>query len=144
MAQRMVRIEQQLPPIYVSAPTIADLAGVLGLPPAAATATIEAYNAALAAGAPDAFGRKARPKAIDTPPFHCIPAIGTIIGTHGGVAVDSGLRVRGPAGTIANLYAVGEVLGKGVIMGDGIASGQAVGPAIGFGMLIGTAAARAD
>ncbi|MFN8533295.1 MAG: FAD-dependent oxidoreductase [Dehalococcoidia bacterium] len=123
-------------PVLVSAPTIGELAAKLGLDPAMLEATIARYNAAVAAGRDDEFGREGLPKPIDTAPYHAVRANGVTLGTNGGVKVDDRLRVvRGDGTPISGLYAAGEILGKAALMGDGVASGFAAGPAFTFGRL---------
>jgi fumarate reductase flavoprotein subunit len=126
------------PPVIVSAPTIRELAEKLGVDADGLEATVKRYNAAVAAGKDDDFGREQMPKALDTAPFHAVPTKGVILGTHGGLRANDNLQVlRADATPIEGLYAAGEVLGKGQLMGDAAVSGFACGPAFTFGRLAG-------
>ncbi len=108
----------------VSAPTIAELAVLLGLDPAALEATVARFNAAVAPGAfdPYAFDGKhtvglTPPKsnwavALQSPPFLAYPLTCAICFTFGGLRTDATARVVSPSGTpIPGLYAAGEVTG---------------------------------
>lgn len=108
----------------VAADTLEDLAGQLGLDPAALEATIAEYNAAIGPGEfdPYSFDGKSTvglepPKSnwafpLDSPPFIAYPLTCAICFTFGGVRTDSRARVVSPAGTpIPGLYAAGEVTG---------------------------------
>ena len=110
------------PPIVAG--SIGELAGNLGLDPAALERTIAEYNAAIGPGAFNAhvFDGKATfgldpPKSnwafpIDAPPYVAYPLTCAITFTFGGVRTDSLARVVTPAGTpIPGLYAAGEVTG---------------------------------
>jgi tricarballylate dehydrogenase len=111
-----------LPPL--EAATIAELAEKLGLSPAALTATVHAYNAAIGPGETDRTirdGKAARgivpPKSnwatpIRNGPFIGYPLTCAITFTFGGVRSDARARVLRRDGTpIAGLYAAGEVTG---------------------------------
>ena len=136
-----------LPPMYgaYSGPTIGDVAACMGLDPAASTAAVATYNAAVP---DDATGRfdPARldgaatigltpPKTnwaqrLDTPPFHGIPMRPGITFTYMGVAVDEEARVqRSDGSAFANVFAAGEIMS-----GNVLSSGYMAG----FGMTIGT------
>ena len=63
--------------------------------------------------------------------------------TFGGIAVDGELRVLDTAGTpIPGLYAAGEVLGAGAMMGFTISGGIMVTSCLSFGRLLGQRLAR--
>jgi tricarballylate dehydrogenase len=108
----------------VSAPTLAELAGKLGLPPRALEHTVAEFNAAIGPGQFDAHVRDAcaasqltPPKSnwafpIRSPPYIGYPLTCAITFTFGGVRTDSLARVITPAGApIPGLYAAGEVTG---------------------------------
>ncbi|GIW08108.1 MAG: flavocytochrome c [Dehalococcoidia bacterium] len=136
--------EGRTPNIIFSAPTIEDLADRLGLPPPALRATVDRYNAAVDAGHDPDFGRESMPKRIDSPPFHGLPSAGMIFLTHGGVKIAPDARVVRTDGSVfPNLFAAGEVMGAGQVMGRAFAGGQGVGMALTFGILAGTNAAAA-
>lgn len=146
VARRMEHeIERRAPPVLVSAASLEELAMKLDLPPAALGQTVARYNSFVAAGRDDDFGRQALPKAIDTPPYHGLPTVGTVLLTHGGVKVDDRLRVVRPDGApIPGLYAIGEVIGGAQVMGATFASGQGAGAGLTFGILTGRHLARGD
>lgn len=122
------------PNVIISAPTIEALAEKLGIDPPTLRATVERYNGFVERGVDEDFGREAMPKKLDTPPFHAVVTYGVVLGTLGGVKVNGQLQVVRADGTpIGGLYAAGEILGKGQIMGDGVCSGLAAGPAFSFG-----------
>jgi fumarate reductase flavoprotein subunit len=122
------------PNVIVSAPTIEALAEKLGIDPGTLRATVERYNGFVERGVDEDFGRQAMPKKLDTPPYHAVVTYGVVLGTMGGVKVNGQLQVvRADGSPILGLYAAGEILGKGQIMGDGVCSGLAAGPAFSFG-----------
>ncbi|MFN8533167.1 MAG: FAD-dependent oxidoreductase [Dehalococcoidia bacterium] len=140
-AATRANFEGRTPNFIYSAPTIEGLADKLGLPPGGLRRTIDRYNAAVATGQ-DELGRTSMPKAIDTPPFHAIPSAGILFLTHGGVKIAPDARVVRRDGTLfPNLFAAGEVMGAGQVMGRAFAGGQGVGMALTFGMLAGVNAA---
>ena len=108
----------------VTAGSIGELAGKLGLDPPALERTVAEYNAAVGPGAFNAhiFDAKATvgldpPKSnwafpINSPPYVGYPLTCAITFTFGGLRTDSLARVVTPAGTaIPGLYAAGEVTG---------------------------------
>ncbi|MDE2404762.1 MAG: FAD-dependent tricarballylate dehydrogenase TcuA [Sphingomonadales bacterium] len=144
-----------MPSLYppISAPTIPELAGRLGLDPAALAATVEQFNAACVPGAFDhtvlddchtagiepAKSHWARP--IVEAPFHAYPLRPGITFTYLGVKVDRQARMRMAAGGRAeNLFAAGEIM-AGNVLGQGYAAG--IGMTIGavFGKIAGEGAA---
>lgn len=131
------------PPVLVSAPTIAELAQKIGVDAATLEQTVSNYNASVAAGHDPEFGREIMLKALDTAPFHAVPTKGVILGTMGGLKANDRLQILRPDGSpIPGLYAAGEALGKGQLMGDAAVSGFAAGPALTFGRLAGRFAAE--
>jgi tricarballylate dehydrogenase len=120
--QRAVRSE--VPP--VEAPTLAELAGKLGIDPRVLIDTVANYDAA-ADGDPSAFDATqcdglaathnlqppksnwARP--IVEPPFLAYPLIGAIAYTFGGLSTDDRARVLRDGAPIEGLYAAGEITG---------------------------------
>jgi fumarate reductase flavoprotein subunit len=135
------RLEGRSPEVFLTSETLAGVAEAAGLDPVAVERSVAEYNAGVASGT-DRFGRTAMPKALDKAPYHLIPTAGTVILTSGGVAIDEQCRVRRAGGGVfANLYAAGEVMGSGQVMGDCFAGGQGVGAALTFGLRAGTIAA---
>ena len=117
-------IRSEVPPLR--AESIADLAAQLGIPAAALTQTVDAYNAACSgdaarfdatrkdglASAPGLSPPKsnwARPLA--RAPFLAWPLAGAIAYTFGGIATDADARVLGDGAPIGGLYAAGEITG---------------------------------
>ena len=96
---------------------IGSLAQLAGLPAAALARTIEAHNAALAAGAldqlhPPRTSAKYKPRRFAQPPFYAAPACAAITHTIGGIAVDDRARVlREDGRPIEGLYAAGSTCG---------------------------------
>lgn len=100
----------------VSAPTLEELAGEIGVPAAALVETIATYNAHIEKGEPDPLGKSEKyRRTIDTGPFYAtdigaalrlspIPAL-----TMGGLLVDerTGQVLTGEGGTVPGLYAAG-------------------------------------
>lgn len=137
----------------VSAPTLSELAGRLGIDAAGLIATVDAYNAYVEAGADRTFGRSAlsngygKLERIDAPPFYGYPSKSVIVATYCGVAVDPGMNVCDVFDTpIEGLYAAGEVVGG--LHGNAYMTGSSLGKATIFGRLaargvLGTARARA-
>ena len=110
------------PPL--EAATIAELAGKLGLDPAALEATVDQYNAAIRPGSTDRTIRDGKaaigidpPKSnwatpIENGPFIGYPLTCAITFTFGGIRSDARARVLRRDGTpIEGLYAAGEVTG---------------------------------
>ncbi|WP_026401642.1 FAD-dependent oxidoreductase [Actinomadura rifamycini] len=129
------------------ADTLRDLADGLGIPGDRLRETVDAYNAAIAAGAPDPFGRRTlsgdvgAPRPIDTPPFYGYPSTAVMLATYGGITVDADTRVLDVYGDpIPGLFAAGEVTGG--FHGAGYVTGTSLGKAAVFGRVAGTAASE--
>jgi fumarate reductase flavoprotein subunit len=125
-------------PMFAQAQSLELLATKAGIEPAGLVQSVRRYNEALAQGAPDPFGRTFRPRALASPPFRAVLMHGGATSGAVGVAVDESLRVidrdRRP---IPGLYAAGEVLGTGALMGEAFVGGMNVTPAMTFGRLLG-------
>ncbi|MFK8252323.1 FAD-dependent tricarballylate dehydrogenase TcuA [Ancylobacter terrae] len=139
------------PPI--SAPTIGDLAGKLGLDAAALEATVASFNAAVRPGTFDhtvlddcRTEGLVPPKShwarrIDTAPFYAYPVRPGITFTYLGTRVNEEARVMMADGRpSANIFAAGEIM-AGNVLGEGYAAG--IGMTIGsvFGRIAGRGAA---
>jgi tricarballylate dehydrogenase len=138
----------------VMAVTIGELAGKLGLDPAALAATVAEYNAAIG---PGDFNPKVRdgkaapgltpPKSnwafpLEKPPYVAYPLTCAITFTFGGVRTDSQARVVTPAGVaIPGLYAAGEVTG---LYYRQYPAGTSVLRSLTFGRIAGAHAAAID
>ncbi|WP_449257206.1 FAD-dependent oxidoreductase [Bosea sp. (in: a-proteobacteria)] len=98
-----------------SADTIVELAGAIGLDPAALEATIAGFNADLAAARPQHPPRStlAYPAmSIGTGRVHAIPVCAGVTYTMGGVRIDASARVLdGTGAPIPGLYAAGATTG---------------------------------
>jgi fumarate reductase flavoprotein subunit len=124
-------------PMFMSAPTLPELAAKMGADIATLVKTVDDYNAAYDSGA-DKLGRTHMPLPIVKPPFYAVAIQGYTVKSCAGLAVDPSLRVIKPnGGAVAGLYAVGEVIGGGATSGDSFVNGMMVTPAITFGRLLG-------
>jgi fumarate reductase flavoprotein subunit len=125
-------------PGYCRADSLEDLARQTGMKPQTLTATIEAYNRAIASGSADAMGREHRPLPIAQAPFYAVRHMGWSIVGFAGLKVDASLKVLDAKGQpIPNLYAAGEILGLGATSGNAFVGGMSVTPAMTFGRLLG-------
>ncbi|MBI3950585.1 MAG: flavocytochrome c [Acidobacteria bacterium] len=116
--------------------SIEDLARKIGVDAGKLKETVETYNSHAASGTDPEFDRKKLRK-LDQPPFYAIRTTGTTLLTMGGVKVNHSLQVEDENGrVIPGLYAVGETLGAGQLMGDALVSGMSVGPAITLGRIV--------
>jgi tricarballylate dehydrogenase len=140
------------PPI--AAASIGELAGKLGLDPAALDSTVAEYNAAIASGEfnPKIRDGKAAPGLVppksnwafplEKPPYIAYPLTCAITFTFGGVRTDSQARVVTPAGVaIPGLYAAGEVTG---LYYRQYPAGTSVLRSLTFGRIAGAHAASLD
>jgi tricarballylate dehydrogenase len=147
---------QFLPPMYgaMSAPTIAGVAGQLGLDPVAVNGTVGRYNAAVVTGDYDPSllddchtTGLTPPKShwalrLDTPPYYGIALRPGITFTYLGVGVDSGARVRREDGSrFENVFAAGEIM-SGNILSTGYLAGFGMTIGSVWGRQAGTGAAR--
>ncbi len=124
-------------PMFYRGATVAELAAKAGIDAAGLAATIGAYNRAQAGGG-DSLGRKFMPLPIAQGPFYAIQLQSWNLTSYGGLAVDGKLRVVRKDGTpIRNLYAAGELLGMGQLMGKAVCGGMSVTPALALGRLLG-------
>ncbi len=119
------------------ADSIVELAQKTGLDESNLSESVENYNAG-AAMKQDAFGRKYLDFKIEKAPFYALLTHGSTLVTFGGLAVNKDLCVVKENGDpIKNLYAIGEVLGAGVMNGEAFCSGMLITPAIGLGRFLG-------
>jgi len=139
-----------LPPIR--ADTVAALARVLGLDPAALETTVRDFNAATTAADDRPLTDRCTtgltpPKsrgavALEVPPFAAYPLRPGVTFTHFGVAVDEHMRVLRRDGRPArNVFAAGMIMAANVL-GDGYLAGLGVALSTVFGRLAGEEAAR--
>jgi fumarate reductase flavoprotein subunit len=121
----------------IVAPTAADLAAAIRVPPAALAATFDDIAASRAAGTPDRFGREWSGVAALVPPYCAVKVTGALFHTQGGLAVDAQGRVtRADGSLLPNLFAVG---GAAV----GVSGSTAAGYLSGNGLLTATVLGRA-
>lgn len=108
-----------------------------GIDPQGLIDTVADYNRGRERNA-DAFGRQHMPLPIGSGPFHAVEITSWNLLSYAGVAVDAGLRViRSDGSPIPNLFAAGELLGMGTVMGKGMPGGMSVMPALSLGRLLG-------
>jgi fumarate reductase flavoprotein subunit len=125
-------------PYFHSAPTLDELAKKAGIDAKGLAETVAAYNRAQAGKAADALGRKYMPLPIAKAPFLALTIHSWGLTSYAGVAVDGSLRVITQDGTpIKGLYAAGELLGMGQMMGKSVCGGMSVTPALALGRLLG-------
>ncbi|MBM9459148.1 FAD-dependent oxidoreductase [Nocardioides sp. zg-536] len=121
-----------------SAATIGELAAKAGIDPAGLEAEVASYNAAVAAGVDEKFGRVHLPAPIAAGPFYAIRNHAITLVTFVGLDIDADCGVRAEDGsTISGLYAVGEVIGAGATCGNSFCSGMLLTPALTLGRLLG-------
>ena len=116
--------------ITFEAPTLAELAAKLGVPPARLVEAVDAHNATVPAGLPR----------LDTPPYTALgPAKSCITATDGGARISTRMEVLDAAGApIAGLYAAGSN-GQGGLLVEG--HGHHLGWAFTSGRIAGRTAA---
>ena len=124
-------------PVFFRADTIAELGAAAGINAKGLAETVARYNQGQATGQ-DQLGREHMPLPIAKPPFYAIKLHSWSLTGCAGLAVDDQLRViRDDGSPIAGLYAAGELLGTGALMGRSIVGGMMVTPALTFGRLLG-------
>jgi 3-oxosteroid 1-dehydrogenase len=128
------------------ADSLAELAALVGLPAAALEEDVATYNAAVLAGADDAFGRGSTPYqrvfgdrdrvpnpttgTVAVAPFHAVRIRLTTSGHRGGLPVDPHGRVVGDDGhVVTGLYACGNIASSG-LTGRAYFSGTSLGHAL--------------
>ncbi len=132
----------------VTAPTLREMAGKLGLDGAALERTVAAYNEAVGRGVDPAFGRDGLCNhygdlvTIATAPFYAYPSKSVVLATYCGLTVDASARVKDVRdAVIPNLFAAGGVMGG--FHGQAYMTGTANGKAVIFGRAAARAAAPA-
>lgn len=124
-------------PNFYKADTLEALAQKSGIDARGLVNTVAAYNRAQSSGQ-DPLGRKFMPLPIAQGPFYAIRLRSWNLYTYAGLAVDGRLNVIGYDGTpIPGLYAAGEMIGIGQLMGKAVCGGMAVTPALSLGRLLG-------
>ncbi len=145
-----------MPSLYpaIEAPSIAALAGQLGLDPAALGATVDGFNAAVRPGTfdhtvlDDCRTEGLEPakthwaRRIETAPFYAYPVRPGITFTYLGTRVDGDARMMMADGRpAANMFAAGEIM-AGNVLGQGYAAGMGMTIGSVFGRIAGREAAR--
>jgi fumarate reductase flavoprotein subunit len=124
-------------PMFYRATRWDELAARAGIDAAGLAGTVRNYNASVAERS-DPLGRRHLPAPLSSPPFFAIETHGTLYVSAGGIAVDDRLRVIQRGGKfVPGLYAAGEVLGAGQLMGRSISGGMTVTPSIALGRYLG-------
>lgn len=123
--------------LFYKAGTLDELARLTGVSAAGLKATVAAYNAAQKDGR-DPLGRKHMPLPVARAPFYAIRHQGMSISSTVGLSINAELQVLRKSGKpIPGLYAAGEVIGAGLLMGQSFCGGMLVMPAITFGKMLG-------
>ena len=129
------RLEEGL---FVEADTLEELARLIEIPEAVLLKTVAGYNAAVATGHDELFGRRhlvhkhgaLRP--IARGPYYAYPSTAVVFGTYCGLTVNAGMQVLDVFGEpIQGLLAAGEVVGG--LHGAAYMTGSALGKAAIFG-----------
>ena len=124
----------------VSGETYEELAEAMGVDAAAFAATMEKWNAAVAAGVDEEFGRTSFADPLDTAPYYAIKVTAGIHHTMGGLTINPQTQVLAGDGTVIDgLYAAGEVTGG--VHGGNRLGGNAVADFTVFGRIAGEQAA---
>ena len=122
--------------------TLEELAAQIGVPAENLVAAVEDFNAHVASGEPDAFGRTLYETPIDNGPFYAAARVPTVHHTMGGVRINTDAQVIDENGNvIPGLYAAGEVTGG--IHGSNRLGGNALTDTVVFGRIAGASAAAA-
>jgi fumarate reductase flavoprotein subunit len=122
---------------FVQADSVGELAQRCGIDAAGLEATIAAYNQSVREGS-DPLGRVHLPCAIDSGPFYAIRNHGVSIKGAAGLQIDSDFHVLRQSGErIGNLYAIGELIGGGLLSGHAYVGGMSITPSLGFGRALG-------
>lgn len=118
------------------AATIAELAQKAGIDEAGLTATVEAYNAACAGTAQDAFGRTENMIALEEGPFYAVKTIPYVMMTSGGPTMNEKAEIiREDGSVITGLYQCGEMVGSANIAGHSSVGGMAHGNCVTWGRI---------
>jgi len=120
--------------------TIEELAKNIEMDAATLLATIETYNASVAAGTDAAFGRADMPRDLSTGPYYAVEVTPAIHHTMGGLVINTNAEVVNNAGeVIKGLFAAGEVTGG--VHGNNRLGGNALADITTFGRVAGMNAA---
>ncbi|MBP3646057.1 MAG: FAD-binding protein, partial [Clostridia bacterium] len=127
--------------LTVTGNTYEELAAAMGVDAANFPATMDAWNANVAAKTDAEFGRTSFANPLDTAPFYGIKVTAGIHHTMGGLKINEKTEVLTAEGTaIPGLYAAGEVTGG--VHGANRLGGNAVSDIVVFGRIAGAEAAN--
>jgi fumarate reductase flavoprotein subunit len=125
-------------PSFYKADTLTKLSQAAGVDGEGLARTVARYNEGQRTGRDPLFGRTFMPKPIIDPPFYALRLQGYLLTTFAGLGINSELQVVRKDGTpISGLYAAGELLGTGQLMGNSYCGGMTVTPSLTFGRLLG-------
>jgi fumarate reductase flavoprotein subunit len=123
--------------MFYVADTIAALAEKAGLPKEALADTVKTYNEGQASGS-DSLGRGHMPRPVTEAQFYAIRSQAMSVSSTVGLKVNQNLQIIRSDGTpVPGLYAAGESLGQGAMMGSSFCGGMLVTPALTFGRMLG-------
>ena len=132
------------PKLTAMAPSLADLAALMGVDPTTFVATIHRYNEFVKRGIDADFSRfpspafKRSPARIQRAPFYAVRLYPLSRKSMGGVVIDHDARVVSATGiTIPGLYAAGEVTGLAGINGKAALEGTFLAPSVLTGRVAG-------
>lgn len=124
----------------VQGDTYEALAEAMGVPGDALSATMDKWNAAVAAGVDEDYQRTSFANPLDTAPYYAIQIAPGVHHTMGGIQINTAAEVLKADGTvIPGLFAAGEVTGG--IHGANRLGGNAVADFVVFGKIAGESAA---
>lgn len=124
--------------MFARADTLEALAAKTHIDAAGLLQTVRDYNAAVRRKGGDAFGREHLPMPIEKGPFYAVTHLGHSATSAAGVVVDAQMRVlRGDGKPVPNLYATGEVLGSGALLGNAFVPGMMLTPSLAIGRWLG-------
>lgn len=141
--EKIQRLIVDNPAVTSKAETIAELAGLIGVPADALVETVRDYNAKVIGGEStnvDGLPSESPPPVftIDTPPFYAMRTYPMANKSAGGIAIDLGARALDADGRpVPRLYAAGEVTGSAGINGLNGLDGMFTGPSILTGRVAG-------
>jgi fumarate reductase flavoprotein subunit len=123
----------------VKGETYEELAEAAGIDPAAFAATMEKWNACVADGVDEEFGRTSFANPLNTAPYYSIQVAPGVHHTMGGLQINTSAEVLDTDGNaIPGLYAAGEVTGG--VHGANRLGGNAVADIVVFGRIAGSSA----
>lgn len=121
--------------------TVEELAAAMDVDAATLQATLDTWNAAVAAQKDDEFGRMSFAKPLDTAPFYAVKVAPGIHHTMGGLKINTAAEVLTEAGeAIPGLFAAGEVTGG--VHGANRLGGNAVADIVVYGRIAAESAAE--